>query len=48
MNFGTRQKLKLQQPLILHIDNKPLECVPFYNYLGTYLDTELTNCQAIE
>ena len=41
MMFGTRQKLCDSLPLSLYADGRPLECVPTYKYLGTFVDSEL-------
>ena len=41
MMFGSRQKLKdLPQP-DFYVNQRQLECVPSYKYLGTFLDSEL-------
>ena len=41
MMFGTRHKLSLIDGMHLHVDGRLLECVPFYKYLGTFVDSEL-------
>ena len=41
MVFGTRQKLKYLNPAHFSIDNRELEMVQHYKYLGTYVDSEL-------
>ena len=42
MLFGTRYRLRETQMPEFHVDNRPIECVTSYKYLGTYLDSELT------
>ena len=39
--FGRRQKLKNSDHLTLYVDDRLVECVPSYKYLGTYLDSDL-------
>ena len=41
MVFGTRYKLSQIDAPLLHVNNRFLECVPSYKYLGTYVDSEL-------
>ena len=41
MTFGTRHKLTNTPQEQFSVNNRQLECVPFYKYLGTYLDSEL-------
>ena len=41
MLFGTKYKVKEVDKPSFHVDQRPLECVLHYKYLGTYLDTEL-------
>ena len=41
MVFGTRQRLAELGQFNFSIDNRQLETVPSYKYLGTYLDSEL-------
>ena len=42
MIFGTRYKLANTPQIQFHVNNRKLECVPSYKYLGTHLDSELT------
>ena len=41
MMFGTRQRLLEMEQLNIFVNNRQLECVPSYKYLGTHLDSEL-------
>ena len=41
MMFGTRYKLSQQNQVELYVDNRLLECVPCYKYLGTFVDSEM-------
>ena len=41
MRFGTKQKLKETLQPNFFVNQKQLECVPSYKYLGTHLDSEL-------
>ena len=41
MVFGTRYRLKQIPQPVFQVNNRILECVPSYKYLGTYLDSEL-------
>ena len=41
MVFGTRQRLKEVPKPLFRVDDRILECVPSYKYLGTFLDSEL-------
>ena len=41
MVFGTRYKLNMAPPVIFNVNGRELECVPFYKYLGTCMDSEL-------
>ena len=41
MLFGMRHRLADVDKLGLYANNRLLECVPFYEYLGTYLNSEL-------
>ena len=41
MAFGTRHKLTQSNDPQLLVNNRLLECVPSYKYLGTYVDSEL-------
>ena len=42
MMFGSRQKVRGNALPVIRVDGRSLECVPFYKYLGTFLDSELT------
>ena len=41
MVFGTRQKVAEDNNVQFCVNNRPLEIVPLYKYLGTYVDSEL-------
>ena len=41
MMFGTRQKLKDSDQIELYVENRALECVSHYKYLGIFVDSEL-------
>ena len=41
MMFGTRHKLSQLDPVKLYVENRPLDCVSSYKYLGTYVDSEV-------
>ena len=41
MSFGTRHRITESADAFFHVNDRILECVPHYKYLGTYLDTEL-------
>ena len=41
MIFGTRQNIVELDQRSFHVNNRQLEIVPFYKYLGTHLDSEL-------
>ena len=41
MVFGTRQKVAEDNNVHFFVNNRPLEIVPLYKYLGTYVDSEL-------
>ena len=41
MMFGTRHKLSRLDELQLSVNNRLLECVPSYKYLGTFINSEL-------
>ena len=41
MMFSTRHKLSHINPIQISIDDRLLECVSFYKYLGTFVDSEL-------
>ena len=42
MMFGTKYKLREVPQPAFQVNQRQLECVLFYKYLGTYLDSELT------
>ena len=41
MMFGSRHKLSQLHPVQLCVDGRPFECVLFYKYLGTFVDSQL-------
>ena len=42
MMFGTRHRLSIAEELELSVNERLLECVPHYKYLGTFVDSELS------